>query len=482
MSKTFTQRLLHYICLSVFLVACLASCANRPQPTAASMLAIVGGTVIHPQRDAARAVAPNSVIVVADGRISAVGPAASVPIPAGATVVDARGKWIVPGLVDAHVHFFQSGNLYTRPDAADLRTAMPYAREVARNQARLAATFKVYLASGVTSVVDIGGPFWNFDVRDAAQRSPAAPRVSVAGPLISTVDDPPLDLGDPPIIKITTADEARALVRRELARQPDYIKVWFIYRSDADLPAQEIIVKAAADEAHAAGTPLAVHATQLVVAKAALRAGADYLVHSVDDAPIDDEFLRLAIARRIVYCPTLFVVSGYRLALSNTWKPTPAELRLGDPEILAAMDDLSRIPREIIPDRVLKAMANPPSAEPSDFAMKNLRKVWDAGIPVAMGTDAGNIGTLHGPSVFREMSLMQQAGLTPLEVLRSATVNGAKAARHENDVGIIDAGKLADMVLLDADPLIDVGNLSRIYRVIKGGSVFDPDELIRSIR
>jgi imidazolonepropionase-like amidohydrolase len=482
MSKTSPQRLLHYICLSGFLVACLASCANRPQPTAASTLAIVGGTVVHPQRGAARAVAPNSVIVVTDGRISAVGPADSLPIPAGAAVVDARGKWIVPGLIDAHVHFFQSGNLYTRPDAADLRTAVPYAREVARNQARLAATFKVYLASGVTSVVDIGGPFWNFDVRDAAQRSPAAPRVSVAGPLISTVDDPPLDLGDPPIIKITTADEARALVRRELARQPDYIKVWFIYRSDADLPAQEIIVKAAADEAHAAGTPLAVHATQLVVAKAALRAGADYLVHSVDDASVDDEFLRLAIARRIVYCPTLFVVSGYRLALSNTWKPTPAELRLGDPEILAAMDDLNRIPRESIPDRVLKSMANPPSAEPSDFAMKNLRKVWDAGIPVAMGTDAGNIGTLHGPSVFREMSLMQQAGLTPLEVLRSATVYGAKAARHENDVGIIDAGRFADMVLLDADPLIDVMNLSRVYRVIKGGSVFDPDELIRSIR
>src|SRR6202049_2762816 len=236
MSKTSPQRLLHYICLSGFLVACLPSGPNRPQPTAASTLAIVGGTIVHPQRDAARAVAPNSVIVVTDGRISAVGTADSVTIPVGATIMDAHGKWIVPGLIDAHVHFFQSGNLYTRPDAADLRTAVPYASEVARNKARLAATFKVYLASGVTSVVDIGGPFWNFDVRDAAQRSPAAPRVSVAGPLISTVDDPPLDLGDPPIIKITTADEARALVRRELARQPDYIKVWFIYRSDADIP------------------------------------------------------------------------------------------------------------------------------------------------------------------------------------------------------------------------------------------------------
>ena len=80
------------------------------------------------------------------------------------------------------------------------------------------------------------------------------------------------------------------------------------------------------------------------------------------------------------------------------------------------------------------------------------------------------------------MTLMQQAGLTPVEVLRSATVNGAKAARREKEVGTIEPGRLADMVLLDADPLIDVGNLSRVYRVIKGGAVFDPDELIRSIR
>src|ERR1700687_2189227 len=250
MPAMYAQRQLRTLCLSACLVACTASCVNHPAPTVPTTLAIVGGTVVHPQRDAARAVAPNSVVLIADGRISAVGPTDSVAIPAGATVIDSHGKWIVPGLIDAHVHFFQSGNLYTRPDAADLRAAVPYASEVARNKARLAATFKVYLASGVTSVVDIGGPFWNFDMRDAAQRSAAAPRVSVAGPLISTVDDPPLDLGDPPIIKITTPDEARALVRRELARQPDYIKVWFIYRSDADLPAQEIIVKAAADEAH----------------------------------------------------------------------------------------------------------------------------------------------------------------------------------------------------------------------------------------
>ena len=475
------------ICSAWMLVLCVGSiglfaCAAEDRKAAEPSIAIVGATLVHPERDGERAVAPDSTIIIIGNRIHAVGRTGTIAVPAGSTIIDGRGKWVVPGLVDAHVHFFQSGNLYTRPDAADFNAWMPYAKEVERNKARLPATFKVWLASGVTTVVDIGGPFWNFDMRDSAQRTKAAPRVVVAGPLISTIDDPPLDLGDPPIIKITSADEARALVRRELARKPDYIKVWFIYRFAGDLGAQEAIVKATGDEAHAAGVPLAVHATQLATAKAALRAGADYLVHSVDDAPVDEEFLQLAKARRIVYCPTLFVHEGYQYALSNRWKPTAAELRLADPQILAVMDDLNRMPREVIPARVASAMADPPPVRVPEAAMRNLRVVWDAGIPVAMGTDAGNIGTLHGPSVFREMALMQEAGLTPLEVLRSATVNGARAARREMDIGMIAPGRLADLVIVDDDPLRDPGNLSHIHRVIKDGTVFDPGELMRSIQ
>ena len=183
-----------------------------------------------------------------------------------------------------------------------------------------------------------------------------------------------------------------------------------------------------------------------------------------------------------MYCPTLFVHEGYQYALSNTWKPTAAELRLADPQILATMHDLDRIPPDKIPARVASLIAHPGPIKVPEAAMHNLRVVWDAGIPVAMGTDAGNIGTLHGPSVFREMALMQEAGLTPLEVLRSATVNGAKAARREDKLGVIAAGKLADLLILDDDPLRDLQNLSRIYRVIKDGIVFDPAELMRSIR
>jgi imidazolonepropionase-like amidohydrolase len=326
----------------------------------------------------------------------------------------------------------------------------------------------------------VGGPFWNFDVRDAALRTEIAPHVAVAGPLISMVDRVKLDLGDPPIIKVTSPAEARALVARELARKPDFIKVWFIHQKGDDLAAQEAIVKAAGDAAHAAGIRLAVHATELVTAKSAMRAGADYLVHSVEDEAIDDEFLALAKRNRIVYCPTLFVVMGYRYALSDTWEPTAAERRLADPQILGAMHDLRKAPRSALPERIVKAMADPPKPEPEKIALANLRRVWDAGIPVAMGTDAGNIGTLHGPSVFREMSLMTQAGLSPLQVLRSATVNGAKAMGRD-DIGTLAPGKLADLVILDADPLANVDNLQRIRNVMKAGKLYDPDELIRSI-
>jgi len=474
------SRLLGLLCFILSLSAC-APTGPLDRHADAPVTVIVGATVIHPQREAAAAAAADQTIVIVGNRIRSVGPSSSAGIPPGATVIDAKGKWVIPGLVDGHVHFFQSGNLYTRPDAADFTRWVPYAREVERNKARLPQTFKVWLASGVTSVVDIGGPFWNFEMRDAARNTPAAPRVAVAGPLISMVDDPPLDLGDPPIIKTTSADDARALVARELARKPDFIKVWFIYRPGDDLRAQEAIVKAAGDAAHAAGIRLAVHATELVTAKAALRAGADYLVHSVTDERIDDEFIALAKRNHALYCPTIFVLSSYEMALSNTWRPTEAERRLADPQIVAAMSDLERIPKALIPARVARLMAKPPDTAPSPLVLQNLRAVWDAGIPVVMGTDAGNIGALHGPVVFREMEIMTRAGLTPLQVLRSATVNGAKAMGLERDLGTIEPGRLADLVILDADPLADVNNLSKVSRLVKDGRVFSEEELRQSI-
>ncbi|OFZ86568.1 MAG: hypothetical protein A2V78_15790 [Betaproteobacteria bacterium RBG_16_64_18] len=441
--------------------------------------AIVGITVVNPERGRSSAIERDRTVLIAGDRIHRVGPAKSVTIPRGAKIIDGRGRWLIPGLIDSHVHFFQSGNLYTRPDVADFNRWMPYAREVARNGARVEATFKVWLASGVTGVVDVGGPFWNFEMRALASKSAAAPEVAVAGPLISFVARPALDLGDPPIIRVATEGEARALAARELAYKPDYIKVWFIHREGDDLPAQEAIVKATADAAHSAGVRLAVHATELATAKAALRAGADFLVHSVEDLPVDGEFLALARKNRALYCPTLFVYQGYGYALSNTWRPTKAERRLADPQILGMMSDLDRIPGALVPERIRARLQKPAPVQTPAVAMQNLRRVMDAGITVVLGTDAGNIGTLHGPSVFREAALMQAAGLSPLEVLRSATSDGARALGRER--GIIAPGKIADLVILDADPLADSANLAAVRQVIRRGRVFDPDALIRSL-
>ena len=468
---------------SIVLIA-IASCASAVPASArepAKSLAIVGATVVYPERDAGATLADATVVIAGD-RIVAVGPRATTRVPAGAEEIDGKGKWLIPGMIDGHVHFFQSGNLYTRPDAADFNAVVPYAKEVARNKARLPVTFKTWLASGVTAVIDVGGPFWNFDVRDAADKSDAAPRVETTGPLISTAARPQLDVGDPPIIKVESAEAARALVAREIARKPDYIKVWFLHQPGEDLAAQEAIVKATGDAAHAAHVRLAVHATELDVAKAALRAGADYLVHSIEDVPVDDEFIALMRKNHAMLCPTLFVLNGYRLALSNRWRPTPDEERLADPEIVSTLvNDLDRMPKDKIPERVAKRIAEKAPIVPPEVPMKNLKTLWDAGIPIVMGTDAGNIGTLHGPALFREMALMHEAGLTSVQVLRSATTNGAKAMGRD-DLGAIAPGNRADVVLLDADPLADVANLSRASRVIKGGVVYEPAKLIDSIR
>lgn len=473
------MRYLYLVLLPVLLAACTTMPSARDGK---SKIAIVGVTVVHPERDAAHATTPNATVVIAGDRIVAVGPSASTSVPAGATRIDGAGRWLIPGMIDGHVHFFQSGNLYTRPDVADFNAVVPYANEVARNQARLPATFKVWLASGVTSVIDVGGPFWNFEVRDAADKSDAAPRVETTGPLISMVARPQLDLGDPPIIEIDSPEAARALVARELERKPDFIKVWFIHQPGTDLAKQSAIVKAAGDAAHAAHLRLAVHATELETAKAALDAGADYLVHSVFNEPIDDDFIAKMRRNHALLCPTLFVPNGYALALSDRWQATPAEQRLADPKIVASMHDLETMPKDKIPERVAKRIADKAPINPPTVSEQNLKKLWDAGIPIVMGTDAGNIGTLHGPSVFREMALMRDAGLTPLEVLRTATTNGAKAMGREKDLGAIAPGKLADLVLLDADPLADVANFSHAERVIKGGVVYDPKALIDSIR
>ncbi|MCZ6523148.1 MAG: amidohydrolase family protein, partial [Alphaproteobacteria bacterium] len=391
------------------------------------------------------------------------------------------GKWIIPGLVDAHIHLFQSGGAYTRPDIIDLRAHRPYAEEVARVKARIELTLARYLASGVTAVVDVGGPLWNFEVRARAARAPLAPRVAVAGPLLATYAPPALAGADPPIVRIATPDEARAEVRRQLLHDPDLIKIWFVFPA-RELGPEIAWVRAAVAESHAGGVRVVAHATQRRVARAVIEAGVDVLAHSIDDGPVDDRLLALMKARDVVYTTTIVVKEGYREVLGLEVRLSDIERRLGDPEAIASFRDLETLSRRLLPSW-LRPRPPPPLDPPIDPVVgANLARVWARGITVAAGSDAGNIGTLHGPALHRELELRVAAGLTPAAVLVAATRGGARVMGREGDLGTLAPGKLADMVILDADPLADIRNTRRIHLVVKGGRVLDPDEIMARAR
>ena len=454
--------------LWVALGAWLVAAAATPVP---AQTAFVGATLID---GTGRAPVARAVVVVEDGRIVAAGAEASVAIPLAAERIDLSGKWLLPGFIDAHVHFFQSGGAYTRPDILDLRHVRPYADEIATIQANLRATLARTLAAGITAVVDVGGPMWNFRVRALAAGEPLAPRVAVAGPLLTPYLPPALAAADPPMVLIATPEQARAEVRRQLAQDPDLVKIWFV-RPAADLGPQLTWVRAAIDEAHTAGVRVAVHATDLRVARAAVLAGADLLAHSVQDRPIDGELLALMRARGVVYVPTFAVAEGYARVMGLHAVPTPLELRIGDPAALRSFREVAEMGREVHRGQVRQR--EPRRTHPVRAA--NLAAVQAAGVTVAAGSDAGNIGTLHGPGLHRELELMvADGGLTPMQALVAATRGSAVFMGRSNDLGTIEAGKIADFLILDADPLADIRNTQTIFRVVKGGVVYDPDTII----
>jgi imidazolonepropionase-like amidohydrolase len=416
----------------------------------------------------------DAVVVVLGDRVAAVGPRDSVTLHESTRVVDVAGKFIVPGLVDAHIHYFQSGGLYTRPDVIDLRAWRSYEREMAAIDADLDTTFRRYLASGVTAVVDVGGGYWNFEVRDMANSRLHAPRTAVAGPLVSTVARPQLDIGDPPIIEVESPEMARELVRRQLEFEPDLVKIWFIVPRDGNFAPNLPIIEATIDEAHGAGVRVAVHATQLEAARAAVKAGADILVHSVDDRPVDDDFIALVKENGTIYTSTLIVMEGYGEVLGGGGELTEVERELGDP---AVMMTWSEVPIGSDADEI-RASRRARLERTMSVMQQNLKTMQEGGVIVAAGTDAGNIGTLHGPAIHRELELMADAGLTPREVLVAATGRAARVFSPEPEFGTVAEGQLADLLILDADPLTDVTNLRRIHRVVKGGVVLDPEEVL----
>jgi len=444
----------------------------------AEKIALIGGTVINP---ADGKITRNATVFVDNGRITNI--AANMVMKFGGRTIDCAGKFILPGYIDTHVHFFQSGDLFTRPDGADLNSVRPYKDEVAWVKSHVDDVFVRYLRSGITSVVDVGGPFWNFEVRRAANATAKAPRVAVAGPLISSVSREKLDLGDPPIVKIDTPDQAREFVRKLAEQKPDLVKIWYIVDNDHPVDSFRPIVRATIEESHARKLRVAVHATELETARAAVEEGADVLVHSVIDKPVDDAFVKLLKDRHIILCPTLVVFERYGRTFSHQLNLTPEEKAWGNPEVIASLD-VTKIPKEKLPDRIKNALAKPDEAldrikKTYDVALPNLKKLEDAGVAIAAGTDAGNIGTIHGPALFREFQLMKEAGLTPMQILQCATANSAKLFGGETGphIGSIDKGNFADLVILKSNPIDDIKNASDIDSVVKNGIVYPANPL-----
>ncbi|OGQ77773.1 MAG: hypothetical protein A2289_19000 [Deltaproteobacteria bacterium RIFOXYA12_FULL_58_15] len=436
--------------------------------------AFIGATVFD---GTGRDVMPDSVIIVTDDRITAVGTVATVKIPDSAQRIDVGGKWIIPGLIDSHIHFFQSSGLYTRPDIINMSELQSYDDELTSLKEGNTPLLKRYVASGVTSVVDMGGPFWNFDVRDHANGSTLTPRVAVSGPLISTVDRNILDRGDPPIIRASNPEHAKRLVRAQLLRKPDLVKVWYIVGTDGNVTTSAPILGAVIEEAHGAGVRVAVHATQLEAARLAVRHGADILVHSVDDEVVDEAFVTLLKASGVIYITTLVAYEGYADVLGDQVALIPSEERLGDPVAIDSWSAIKHPTGLIARDERSKGWWQK-LATRFPRMQENLRRIHNGGVTVAAGTDAGNIGTLHGPSMHRELQRWVEAGISPADAIVGATRNAARVFSKDPQMGTIEPNKLADFLIVGADPIADIHNLTAIERVVLRGHIIDPSTII----
>lgn len=353
-------------------------------------------------------------VLVEEGRIAAIGP--EVRAPKGAVVVQARGKALLPGLIDLHVHWTPNSSPAALPQIANR-----------------------YLAAGVTTVTDYHQAPEAYAPRRAWLEQIAAPGVRFAARM-STPLGHGADWGDENTTRwVNSPAAARAAVRQVAAYRPDFIKAFtdgWRYSNAADNSSMdEETLAALVDESHRHGLKVVSHTVMVKRGKAAARAGVDVIVHSLLDGPADAELVELMRANGTFYAPTLAVYLPARVDGSG---------REGSPAVLAQRE---------------RNFAH---------ALANVRTLHEAGIPVVVGTDAGMTGTPHGESTHRELELLVQAGLAPAEALRAGTAVAARALGMD-DRGTIEVGKRADLLLVAGRPWEQVGDIRRIERVYVGG-------------
>lgn len=363
----------------------------------------------------------NATVLVFNGKIVEVGPAARVRVPSGATLVNATGKTIMPTIVDTHVH------LSTTRDALvkDLRD-------------------RAYFGISAALSLGLDPPGDPFAVR--AEQAAGMARYFLAGRGITTPEPGRTDVP----YWVTTEADARKAVREQAALKVDIIKIWVDDRDGKYKKLPPELYTPIIDEAHKAGLRVAAHIFNLSDAKGLLKAGIDAFAHGIRDVDVDDELVALVKARpNVVLIPNM---PDRGVAVDYAW----LKGSLGDAEVA----------------KIQAGATDRPQAHAQWLIQaRNLKRLSDAGMTIAVGTD-GN--TSYAPHV--EMEDMVAAGMTPAQVLQSATSIGARFLRLE-DSHTIAVGRTADLLVLDANPLDDIRNTRKISAVYLKGAKVDRDAL-----
>jgi len=408
------------------LVGCIMCLAFTGTGTAAQeVTALVGARIWD--GTGAEAIS-DGLMLVRDGRIQYVGERGDVPIPAGATVVNVDGRTIIPGLINTHGHVGNVGGS---------------GRENLTKQLRLYAEY------GVTTVNSLGGEGpAAIALRDEQSMIGLdRARVFVAGAVVAG----------------RTVDEALAQVQQNADMGVDWMKL----RVDDNLGSSQKmspeIYSAVIDRSHELGLRLASHLFYLSDAKALMRAGTDFIAHSVRDMDVDDEFLGMLAASGICYTPTLM-----REVSTYVYESRPDFF--DDPFFRSHFDQAVRDQFQT-PARQRSSARSQPYKEALRVALRNVKTIVDAGLPVVMGTDTGPAGRFQGYFEHMELDLMAEAGLTPEQVLRSATGLAAECLRMDDEIGTLRPNRWADFIVLTENPLDDIRNVHGIESVWIAGEV-----------
>jgi imidazolonepropionase-like amidohydrolase len=392
----------------------------------------------------------NGTLVVENGRISAIGPRASVTVPRGAVRVDLTGRTVMPALVNAHVHLgYQRGATF----AAD-----SYTRDTIVDQ------LNRYAVAGVAAVLSLGTDPGALPLELRAEQRDGrlgGALFRMAGRGLAPPGAGPANAAMRPSAHgITTEAEARAAVREEAARGADVIKVWVDDRNGTVAKLTIALARAIIDEAHARKLRTIAHIFYLDDAKELARAGIDAFAHLPRDREADDELVALMRERRVTIVPNMSISENGTYAAPPEW--------LGDPlfERLTTADERGRI-------RASFASRTPEAAERATRTYRGMErsvaKMNAAGVGIAFGTDAGAVRDhVHAFTDHRELHNMVRAGLTPMQAIVAAT-NTSAGLVGLADHGTLAPGQSASFIVLDANPLDDIRHTRRIRDVYLRG-------------